>query len=175
MPGRYSPLLQQRVVRGRQLPKGFRAAAGVRVRPLGKQLVGAMDFAFGEIAAERQPQKLAAALFRRQGFGQRCSPAEMRRRERRQHLTNDAKPPAGRNAGRVIGADLRSASQNRECLSSRLTQRLLLACRCDLLHKPHCFAIVGRMRRPQAIEFELPFDRSLIHDQTPQAIKHHAG
>src|SRR5581483_11794061 len=65
---RPAPLAQQRLMCGRQFQKGFRIAAGVRMGPLGKPLVGATDFALGKPAAERQSEKLARTLFGRRGL-----------------------------------------------------------------------------------------------------------
>ena len=79
---------------GRYFQESFRIASRIGVGALGQQLVGAVNFALGQSAVEWQTEKLPATFFRRQDFQRRRSPAELRRGERRYHLTNDGDAPA---------------------------------------------------------------------------------
>src|SRR3569832_2074150 len=122
MAWRQPPLLDQRLVRRRYSQESLLSSAGVRMRTFGKQFVGAMNFALGQPAAERQPQELAGALFRRQRFGQRGAPAELPRGERRQYLANDVEPSTGRDTGEEVSAYINNKTQKQQNQRNHQTQ-----------------------------------------------------
>ena len=74
-------------------------------------------------------------------------------------------PASRRDMGCVIGGIISGATQDRQRLGRRLTQRAILARARDPLREPHRGTVVGRVRRPKAVEFELPFREMAIHGE----------
>ena len=84
-----------------------------------------------------------------------------------QHLANDSEPALGgiRDAG--VGRRERGAAQDRQRLGCRLPQDHFAGDPRHHVGQARGFAPVGRRRRPDPLDIELPFPELAVHVATP--------